>query len=408
MNRSAVVVAAATLAALCAVVSRWWPLRTPREQEKKKTQKKTSTTTSTIEEETHAAYGLVCGAIEGALAASQLYIGDRLHLYATLWELCKPPGASCTVLDVAAKTRLNARWLREWLAQQAAMGVLVLEEGDGDGDADLRYRLTPAFANVLANEASPSYIASMLQCVPALVHRAKTMLPEAFASGRGRPYDDPDISIALDRAHAKHVRNVVLPHVVPATPALKLLEREGAKVADVGCGGGSLVIALASAFPNATVHGYEIADAALALATENVRWAQVRTASIRDARVTPLGDETYDVVTTFDVVHDAPDPVGLLRQVKRALKPDGVWLLADLVVHDTTRANITSNPGAATLFAFSTCLCLACSLQTPDGRGLGTCGFGTAVANTMLAQAGFTRVRVILEEEGTRWFEVRH
>lgn len=170
-----------------------------------------------------------------------------------------------------------------------------------------------------------------------------------------------------------------------------------------------MVIALAKQNPQGKFHGYEISDAALSLALSNVRAAKLSNAYICDARTSSLAavPDKFDVVTTLDVLHDATDPADLMRQVKLALKPDGVWLIADIQSFDTTRENIKMD-GAATLFAFSTCLCLACGTSKKDGLGLGTLGFSTAVAHRMLGDAGFSRVRVVLEEEFTRWFEVRH
>lgn len=358
-----------------------------------------------------AALEIVGRAIDGALSAANLYVGDRLKLYEALRRLCGAQGERSTnAVELSRETLLNRRYLREWLAQQAALGVLVLEDGEGDGDEDLRYRLPQGCGEVLANPNSKCYLIPMVQAMPALVARAKTMLLEAFKTGVGMPYDEPDVCEALDRAHAGHIRTVVVPKLLPKTGVRELLSKPAATCADLGCGGGNFVIALAREFPDGKFYGYEVSDAALGFAAASVRAARLANAVICDARETPLGAvaDKFDVVTTFDVLHDATDPVDLMRQVKRALKPDGVWLLADLQVCDTTRANVKQTAGASTLFAFSTCLCLACGTSTKQGLGLGTTGFSTTVAKRMLDEVGFSQVRVVLEEEGTRWFEVRH
>ncbi len=116
----------------------------------------------------------------------------------------------------------------------------------------------------------------------------------------------------------------------------------------------------------------------------------------------------FDVVTTFDVIHDAPDPSDLIRQVKSALSPTGTWLLADMLGEDGVRNNVCRNPGASTLYAFSTCLCMSCALSTKGGAGLGTLGFTVSVARRMLGEAGFSKIRVLEEYANTRWFEVAH
>jgi 2-polyprenyl-3-methyl-5-hydroxy-6-metoxy-1,4-benzoquinol methylase len=187
------------------------------------------------------------------------------------------------------------------MAQQAAMGVLQLLPGDGDGDEDLRYRLPKAMAAVLADEASPEYDVALVQMVPSLVNRAKTTLPEAFATGLGLPYNDLDVALAIDRGHRKHIHHCVLPRVVPTAQmpdgiSVHAVLSAGAQVADLGCGGGSLVQALAKAYPRSTFHGYEVSDEALECCANTL--AGVSNAVAYDARKAPLGDASgaYDVV----------------------------------------------------------------------------------------------------------------
>ena len=361
-----------------------------------------------------AARALVWRCIGGAMSASQLFIGDHLGLYAALRDLCAadPDGdGATTAIALAAHTSLDRRWLREWLAQQASLGVLVLLDGDGDGDADLRYRLPPAFAAVLADPASPHHDIGMIQLVPALLERARTTLPDAFRTGRGRPYDDADITAAIDRQHARHIRDVVLPRVLPLAGGDLLAKLEaGARVAELGCGGGNLLVALARSFPRSRFDGFEVSDAALEHAAARVARSGLANASVRDARDEPLDRaaerDPYDIIVTFDVLHDAATPADLIRQARAALRPDGVWLLADVAGEDGVRANVRANAAASTMLAFSTCLCMSCALSEEGGAGLGTLGFSKAVANEMLGAGGFGRVRVLLEQDNTRWFEV--
>lgn len=112
-------------------------------------------------------------------------------------------------------------------------------------------------------------------------------------------------------------------------------------------------------------------------------------------------------VFTLDVLHDAPFPSDLIAQVKRRLSPTGVWLLADIAGLPGVRANLKANPAAATMYAFSTCLCMSCALSEPGGEGLGTLGFSVPVATRMLGAQGFSDVKVLLEADNTRWFQVR-
>ena len=357
------------------------------------------------EDDHGAARARVWRSIGGAVTAAQLYVGDKLGLYASLKFLCATAYAA-TPEDLAFHANIDERWAREWLAQQAAAGFVKLLPGTGD--SRLRFRLKRAYADVLADPNHEEYDISLVRMVPALVQRARTALPEAFRSGRGVAYDDEDISRAIDDAHAKHIRLVLLPVVLGKLGSIVgRLERGGA-IADLGCGGGNLVIALAKRFPLAKVVGFEVSDTALAVARKRLAAAKLPNASVVDARETPMGAAgPFDLVTTYDVLHDAPKPEQLVEEAAAALGPGGVWLLGDMAARDGVRANVEQHPGAATMYAFSTCLCMACALSEPGGRGLGTLGFSERVAREMVLGRGlFTECRVLHEADNTRWFEV--
>ena len=384
------------------------------------------------EDDHGAARARVWRSIGGAVTAAQLYVGDKLGLYASLKFLCETAYAA-TPEDLAFHAHIDERWAREWLAQQAAAGFVKLLPGTGD--ARLRFRLKRAYADVLADPNHEEYDISLVRMVPALVQRARTALPEAFRSGRGVAYDDEDISRAIDDAHAKHIRLVLLPVVLGKLGSIVgRLERGGA-IADLGCGGGNLVIALARRFPLAKVVGFEVSDTALAVARKRLavldsanclqpsnrrvdgvgltrrsftQAAKLPNASVVDARETPMGAAgPFDLVTTYDVLHDAPKPEQLVEEAAAALAPSGVWLLGDMAARDGVRENVEQHPGAATMYAFSTCLCMACALSEPGGRGLGTLGFSERVAREMVLGRGlFTECRVLHEADNTRWFEV--
>ena len=220
------------------------------------------------EDDHGAARARVWRSIGGAVTAAQLYVGDKLGLYASLKFLCETAYAA-TPEDLALHANIDERWAREWLAQQAAAGFVKLLPGTGD--SRLRFRLKRAYADVLADPNHEEYDISLVRMVPALVQRARTALPEAFRSGRGVAYDDEDISRAIDDAHAKHIRLVLLPVVLAKLGGaiVSRLERGGA-IADLGCGGGNLVIALARRFPLAKVVGFEVSDTALAVARKRL------------------------------------------------------------------------------------------------------------------------------------------
>ena len=209
------------------------------------------------------------------MQAAQLYVGDRLGLYCLIKS---EPGSCITAVRLAETSGLSQRWLREWLAQQAAMGVLQLQDGASEDDNALSYRLPPAFATVLADPSSPEYDIGMIQAVPSFMARAK-QLPDIFKHGRGLPYDDHDISEAIDRAHAVHTRHVFIPKLLPMVADGRMLAalEAGVRCADLGCGSGCLLLALAARFPKSTFLGFEISDVALAQGIQN---ASIRAASV--------------------------------------------------------------------------------------------------------------------------------
>ena len=379
-------------------------------REKSPTTKRNNSPSSSDPETNYAiGHQLIWQNISGALNAAMIYTGDRLKLYTSIKQLCEKEN-TVTAASLAEYTGLSQRWLREWLAQQAGMGVLLLQPGNGDSDQELVYRFPWATSEVLANPESDQYDISLVQMVPCLVSRAKTMLPEAFRTGIGRPYDDPDIAEAIDRHHTLHVRSVFIPHVLPLSLEGETLRRleAGCTVSDLGCGAGTLIFSLAKAFPKSVFHGFEISTVALEKAAINLRRERLTNVFFHDANETgeSLGDYQgfFDVSLIYDVLHDCTQPQDLIGQVHRSLKKDGVFIFADIPSKPTVRENLQS-PMGSTMYAVSTCLCMSCALSEEGGAGLGTLGFSIPLAKDMLHKGGFKYCDVLFENETTRWFE---
>jgi 2-polyprenyl-3-methyl-5-hydroxy-6-metoxy-1,4-benzoquinol methylase len=354
------------------------------------------------------AQAVVGRCLSGTLQAAQLFVGDRLGLY----TLLRDTRGSTTAIDLAAATGLSQRWLREWLAQQAAMGVLELEEGVGESDSSLHYRMQPAFATVLADPASPDYDIGLIQAAPSWMIRAK-QLPEIFKHGRGVPYDDHDISAAIDRSHAVHTKHVFIPNVIPMVAEGRLLAalEAGVRCADLGCGSGCLLLELAARFPRSDFHGFEISDVALEQANAARTRSNLRNLTFHDSRqagstLAALGP--FAVILTFDVLHDATQPQELIATARDALSPGGVWVLGDINCAEGVRGNLMAaqRQRSATYFSVSLCLCLPSALSEPGGAGIGTLGFSVSLARKMLGDAGLKHVAVLLEHKTMRWYEV--
>jgi 2-polyprenyl-3-methyl-5-hydroxy-6-metoxy-1,4-benzoquinol methylase len=324
----------------------------------------------------------VFGALEGAMTSAMICLGDRLGLYRALQELDRP----VTSDELAEHTGLQERWVREWLHAQGAAGVL---DYAGEG----RFGLSPEGAAVLANETHPAFGCGMFDSLPQTI-QVVDRLPEAFRSGVGLDYDafGPGGARGVERGFAPWYRALLVPMALPrvegAVPALEA----GAKVADVGCGGGVALIEMAKAFPKSEFHGYDISRFALERAEANRKEAGVDNVSFHDAHEDPLpADGSFSLVTTFDCLHDMTDPQGAMNAIRKALADDGIWLIADIKAKGSYEANVEKNPMAAMMYGTSVLSCMSSALSEPGGLGLGTLGLHEELAREMTAKAGFTR-----------------
>jgi 2-polyprenyl-3-methyl-5-hydroxy-6-metoxy-1,4-benzoquinol methylase len=323
----------------------------------------------------------VLGLLSGAMVSGMIYLGDRLGLYRALQGT-----GPLTSEELARKTGLHERWVREWLQGQAAAGLL---DYTGDG----RFALSPEAALVLADENSLLFLAGGFCALPqqmAVLER----LPEAFQSGLGLPYDafGPEGARGVERFLAPWFRTQLVPVALPKLDGVVAKLQAGATVADVGCGGGIALLEMAKAYPQSEFHGYDISHHALARAEANKEQAGVRNATFHNATTDGLAaDAGCDFITTFDCLHDMAHPGAVIRAIRRAIKPDGTWLIADIHGQATFEENLANNPLAPLMYGFSVLICMSSSLSAPDGAGLGTLGFPEPVARQMVAEAGFRR-----------------
>ena len=216
---------------------------------------------------------------------------------------------------------------------------------------------------------------------------------EAFRRGGGvRPADlHPDVWAGTSRFTAQWHQNMLVQQWLPLVPQTSAKLRAGARVADVGCGTGQALIALARAFPSITATGYDVHPPSV----EQARRAAAE-AGLADRVSYQVLDaaaglpDSFDVITTFDVVHDAVDPLGLLRSIRDALRPGGSYLCLEINCSDQAAAN--TGPIAALLYGFSVLYCMTTSLAE-GGEGLGTLGLPEPVLRDLAAKAGFAQVR---------------
>ena len=336
--------------------------------------------------------------LKGMGISAMIYLGDKLGLYRAM------SGAGpLTSTELAQKAGLHERWVREWLRGQAAAGIL---DYAGDG----RFELSVEMGMFLADPDSPKLAIGIFSDLPqrmAVVER----LPQSFKTGIGLNYDarGPEGAVGIERVFGNWYRFSLVQQVLPRLEGMINKLHDGAKAADIGCGAGMALIEMAKAFPHSQFHGYDISKHALARAETNKVSAGVKNLTFHDAAVDRLpADSSFDFITTFDCIHDMTHPMEMILAIRKAIKPNGTWFIADPKSAPTFEENLEKNPMTALMYAFSVMGCMSSALSEPGGAGLGTLGFNEAVARRMTAEAGFTRfTRHDFENPLNAYYEVR-
>jgi SAM-dependent methyltransferase len=340
--------------------------------------------------------GKVLSDTSAAMTTALASIGDRLGLFKDLAS----HGPS-TSTELAARTVTNERYIREWLGGMATAGYLQYDPASG------RFTLPREHSAALADESGPFFFGGIYQMSRAM-NMVVDKVIDSFRHGGGVPqsaYPD-DFWDGLERFTAGWFENLLLQHWIPAMPEVQAKLERGALVADVGCGRGRALIKLAQSFPQSTYVGFDIFQPTIELATRKAIAVGIGDRIRFEARdVSRDLPEKFDVITTFDVVHDAIDPIGLLRSIRNGLKDDGIYICLDINCSHKLEQNI--GPLGAMFHGFSVMYCMTTSLAN-GGAGLGTLGFHEHRVNEMCQEAGFGVVRrVPLENPFNNLYEVR-
>src|SRR5215472_3882177 len=327
--------------------------------------------------------GRVLADTAAAAAVVLAALGDRTGLFKDL-----AGHGPATSGELAGRTGLSERYVREWLGGMYAAGYLDYDE------AQQRYALPAEHVPTLATEPGPAFFGGVHQELIGAIQRYD-QVAEAFRRGGGvAPADlHPDVWAGTSRFTAQWHQNTLVQQWLPLVPQTTAKLQVGARVADVGCGTGQALIALARAFPGITATGYDVHPPSVERARHAAAGAGLSdriSYQVLDAAAGLPG--TYDVITTFDVVHDAADPLGLLRSIRDALRPGGSYLCLDINYSDQATANV--GPIATLLYGFSVLYCMTTSLAE-GGEGLGTLGLPEPVLRELAGKAGFARVRQV-------------
>ncbi len=342
---------------------------------------------------------LVFSKLEGAVTSGMIHLGDRLGLYRSMREAGVPLHSG----ELAERTGLHERWVREWAYNQAAARII-------ECDDDERFSLSKEAAMVLATPDHPAYGMGMFHRFPNTMESLRDM-PESFRTGIGHDYDShgPEAAVGIERSFEPWNRTNLLPIVLPALDGVTEKLSAGITVADVGCGAGGALLLMAAAYPASRFLGYDISQYALRRAEEKRREGGAVNVSFHDPRHDPLPDDgSLGFVTTFDCIHDMTHPFAMMQALRAAVADDGTWLLVDIKAHDGFARNAEKNPMASLMYGISVLSCMSSAMSAPDGAGLGTLGLSATRAEEMARAAGFTRFRRLdIDHAVNAFYEIR-
>lgn len=340
--------------------------------------------------------GKMVGEMGAAMSAALILIGDKLGLYKGLAE-----GGAQTSAALAARTKTHERYVREWLAAQAASGWV---EYDAARDT---YALTPEQIMVFADDHSPAFFPGFVELI-ASMYRDEPRITEAFKSGHGVGWHEHDA--CLFRGTERFFRPGYAAHLVqswlPALDGVVAKLERGAKVADVGCGHGASTIIMAKAFPKSEFFGFDYHAPSIEAAKKAAEIAGLSGRihfEVAHAKNHPA--RNYDLVTFFDCLHDMGDPAGASAHVKSTLDRDGTWMLVEPFAHNALKDNL--NPVGRIFYSASTMICTPASKAQEVGLALGAQA-GEARLAAVVKQGGFTRFRRATETPFNLILEARH
>jgi ubiquinone/menaquinone biosynthesis C-methylase UbiE len=334
------------------------------------------------------------GDLGATMAAGNIVVGDRLGLYRAL------AGGPLQPQELAARTGTAPRYVDEWLRGQAASGYAQYDPETGT------YWLNEEQAFALTNPDGPVFAPGAFQLAVAAL-RAEPEIAEAFRSGTGVGWHthDADVFAGCERFFRPGYSANLTSTWLPALDGVEAKLRSGALVADIGCGHGASTLLMATEYPRSTVIGsdYQAESVAVARrhAAEKGLDGRVR---FEVASAQTFTGGPFDLVTTFDALHDMGDPLGAARHVLERLAHDGTWMIVEPFAGATVGDNL--NPVGRVYYSFSTFLCVPNALSQEGGYSLGAQA-GEELIRRIATDAGFGRFRRVAETPFNIVYEAR-
>jgi 2-polyprenyl-3-methyl-5-hydroxy-6-metoxy-1,4-benzoquinol methylase len=312
--------------------------------------------------------------------AALVRIGDKLGLYKALAS-----GGPQTPAELAKRTGTSERYVREWLSAQAAGGYVTYTPANG------KFHLSEEQAFAMADENSPAFMPGAFQVALAAT-KAEEQLSERFKSGQGMGWHEHhhELFVGTERFFRPGYAANLVTTWIPALEGVDAKLRDGARVADVGCGLGASTVLMAKSYPKSEFVGFDYHDKSIETAKQRAKDAGVANRiRFEVAKAKDYPGKDYDFVTFFDCLHDMGDPAGASAHVHSTLKKDGTWMIVEPFASDKLEDNL--NPIGRAFYGASTLLCTPASLSQEVGLALG-------------AQAGEKRLREVVTSGGFSHF----
>lgn len=345
------------------------------------------------EERLHAFLDKAVGDLGAAMSAVLVSIGDELGLYKALADGPLTPDA------LAARTSTDARYVREWLANQAAGGYVEYDGASGT------YHMNEEQALCLADPNGPVDLAGAYAVVRDVFHVRDRAL-ENFRTGRGMEWGEHHRCLfhGTERFFRAGYNAHLLTEWLPALDGAVDKLGRGGRAADVGCGHGASTILMAKAFPNSEFIGYDYHQGSIETARARAEEAGARNVRFEAADATSYPDREFDLVAFFDCLHDMADPVGAARHAREALRPDGHAMLVEPMAGDEVQENL--NPVGRVYYGASSMICIPVSLAR-NGPALGAQAGERRLRETVVDRGGFSQLHRVAETPFNMVLEAR-
>ena len=336
--------------------------------------------------------------LSGSYTTLLCIIGDRLDLFKKLEKY-----GPITSQDFAKKSKINERYAKEWLNGLTCAQYIEFNP------TDYTFTLPDEHAQALTKEAGPMFVAGIYQSLFGEVKNLERLL-DAFQNGKGIPIEEYDKNefIGTERMTSSWFENLLVQEWIPSISGLTEKLKKGIKVADIGCGRGKAIIKLAKAFPNSKFYGYDIHKESIEGATLNAKNEKLdNNVFFKSSDITKEGlpEKEYDLITTFDVIHDMAHPYNALQIIRKSLKDDGTYLLLEINTKDKLEDNI--GPFGTLFYGWSIMYCMTVSLGA-GGEGLGTAGLPESKVKEYCTRAGFKYIKkVSLDNPFNSLYEIK-